>query len=89
VPDIATLLASSKRPKYWSRTDHDSTHYDEKAMGFPWTAQSSGQDSPPLGMAAKNVYDTTKPSHGNTGHTFGDALTDGQRTAVIEYLKTL
>jgi mono/diheme cytochrome c family protein len=89
VPDVATLLDSSKRPKYWTRVDHDSTHYDQSAMGFPWTAQSSGQTNPPMGVAAKNIYDTTQPSHGNTGHTFGDALTDQQRTAVIEYLKTL
>jgi cytochrome c5 len=89
VPDVATLLDSSKRPRYWSRMDHDSTHYDPKALGFPWVAQTSGQSNPPIGVTAKNIYDTTLPSHGNTGHTFGDALTDDQRTAVIEYLKTL
>jgi hypothetical protein len=50
---------------------------------------SSGQDSPPSGVAIKDIYDTTQVSHSNTGHIFGDALNDAQRRAVIEYLKTL
>jgi mono/diheme cytochrome c family protein len=89
VPDVATLLDSTKRPKYWSRVDHDSKHYDQAAMGFPWTARSTGQSNPPLGVAAKTIYDTTQPSHSSSGHTFGDVLTNDQRTALIEYLKTL
>ena len=35
------------------------------------------------------MYDTTQPGRGNGGHTYGDELTDDERTAVIEYLKTL
>jgi hypothetical protein len=35
------------------------------------------------------IYDTTKWSQSNAGHTFGDHLTPGERRAVIEYLKTL
>jgi hypothetical protein len=89
VPDVATLLDSSKRPQFWRRQDHDTTHYDETALGFPWAPLSSGQDSPPSGVAIKDIYDTTQVSHSNTGHIFGDALNDAQRRAVIEYLKTL
>ena len=37
----------------------------------------------------RRVYDTTQPGRGNGGHTFGDELTDAERAAVIEYLKTL
>lgn len=89
VPDIATLLDSNKRPKYWRRVDHDTTHYDQDALGFPWVPLQSGQSSPPLGVAAKDIYDTEQFSHFNTGHTYGDSLTDDQRRAIIEYLKTL
>jgi hypothetical protein len=89
VPDIATLLQSSKRPKYWRRVDHDTTNYDEATLGFPWEGLASGQAAPPLGVEAKNIYDTTQYSHSNTGHTYGDELTDAQRKALIEYLKTL
>jgi mono/diheme cytochrome c family protein len=35
------------------------------------------------------VYDTTQPGRGNGGHTFGDELSEEERAAVIEYLKTL
>ena len=37
----------------------------------------------------RKVYDTTKSGRGNGGHTFGDHLSDAERMAVIEYLKTL
>lgn len=37
----------------------------------------------------RKVYDTTQPGRGNGGHLFGDGLTEGERIAVIEYLKTL
>jgi mono/diheme cytochrome c family protein len=89
VPDIATLLDSTKRPTYWRRVDHDTTHFDEETLGFPWVELPNGQDMPPLGVAARNIYDTTQFSHSNAGHTYGDSLTPEQRRAVIEYLKTL
>ena len=37
----------------------------------------------------RKVYDTTLPGRSNGGHTFGDKLTEEERAAVIEYLKTL
>jgi mono/diheme cytochrome c family protein len=89
VPDVATLLDSTKRPRYWRRVDHDTTHYDPNTLGFPWEALATGQKAPPFGIAAKDIYDTEQYSHGNRGHTFGDALTAEERRAVIEYLKTL
>ena len=40
-------------------------------------------------IEVRKVYDTTKPGRANTGHTFGDKLTDdGTASLVIEYLKT-
>ena len=35
------------------------------------------------------VYNTKLPGYGNYGHKFGDNLTERERKAVIEYLKTL
>ena len=40
-------------------------------------------------LERRKVYDTTQPGRGNGGHTFGDDLTEDERRAVIEYLKTL
>jgi hypothetical protein len=37
----------------------------------------------------KYVYNTELPGYGKYGHYFGDHLTEAERKAVIEYLKTL
>lgn len=88
VPSIALVLDSTRRPTYWRRVDYDSANFDEKDLGWPWLAVDHGHD----GLApaeAKYIYDTTQFAHDNGGHTFGDHLDDDERTAVLEYLKTL
>jgi hypothetical protein len=40
-------------------------------------------------VSGNTVYNTMLPGYGNYGHTFGDKLSDRERKAVIEYLKTL
>jgi hypothetical protein len=37
----------------------------------------------------RKVYDTRLSGRRNCGHTFGDDLSEEERRAVIEYLKTL
>ncbi len=88
VPDLETLLDSDARPTYWTRS-FDDADYDYDRVGWTWTAHDRGHRD--IGNPAERprVYDTTLPGHGNGGHTFGDVLTDTQRAAVIEYLKTL
>ena len=87
VPSIELVLDSSERPTYWARTDYDSTHYDTEALGWPWLAAQSQADTP--AAQRKYVYDTTIISHSKGGHTFGDSLSEADRKAVLEYLKTL
>jgi hypothetical protein len=48
-----------------------------------------GADPKLPAIEQRKVYDTTLPGRGNGCHTFGDKLTDPERFAVIEYLKTL
>jgi hypothetical protein len=87
VPTIEALLNSKLRPKYWTRdfftgTSHgETTRYDYEKLGWQFQTLSGPGD--------KYVYNTTLPGYGNYGHTFGDYLTDAERKAVIEYLKTL
>jgi mono/diheme cytochrome c family protein len=88
VPTIELVLNSKARPAVWKRVDLDSSHYDEDALGWPWEALPYAQADAPDDQK-KFIYDTSYWSQTNTGHTFGDALTDGERRAVIEYLKTL
>jgi mono/diheme cytochrome c family protein len=88
VPTIELVLDSSKRPTFWKRVDYDTTHYDQDELGWPWMSVGYGQDDAPVDEA-KYVYDTSKYGHRATGHTFGDHLTEAERAAVLEYLKTL
>lgn len=88
VPSIALVLDSEARPQYWRRVDYDSANFDQTNLGWPYLEVDHGQEGLPHDEA-KHIYDTTQFGHGNGGHTFGDHLTDAERAAVIEYIKTL
>jgi mono/diheme cytochrome c family protein len=80
VPTLDALLDSRKRPKYWER-DFTYLQYDYENVGWKYET--------PQKPTAKKTYNTTLRGYSNTGHTFGDVLSDKERKAVIEYLKTL
>ncbi|HTQ29286.1 MAG TPA: hypothetical protein VMI35_14205 [Puia sp.] len=80
VPTLEGVLNTKIRPRYWSR-DFDNLEYDYKNPGGKYAVQDSAGNS--------NVYNTDLRGYGNYGHDFGDKLTDRQRKAIIEYLKTL
>ena len=63
--------------------------YDRDRVGWKVTelAAPPAADAPPI--ERRKVYDTTQSGRSNAGHTYGDELTDAERRAVIEYLKTL
>jgi mono/diheme cytochrome c family protein len=84
VPTLATLLDASKRPRYWRRT----SAWNAAELGLGYTTVEVGHDQITTN-AKRFVYDTTLLGHGNGGHTYGDRLTPEQRTALLEYLKTL
>jgi mono/diheme cytochrome c family protein len=80
VPTIECVLNSKIRPTYWTR-NFSATEYDYEKLGWKFQTLCSA--------SGKKNYNTTLPGYGNCGHTFGDHLTDEERKAVIEYLKTL
>ena len=88
MPTLAQLLDSSTRPAIWRRLDYDSTHFDEQAIGWPHEELMVPQDEAPA-AERKHIYDTQHWSQDNGGHRYGDALSDSERTALLEYLKTL
>lgn len=89
VPDLWTLLSSSERPKYWTR-NFDTWDYDTAdRVGWRYTELDHGHLGEEDDDARTRIYDTTQFGYGNQGHTYGDALSDSDRRAVIEYLKTL
>jgi endo-cleaving rubber dioxygenase len=54
-----------------------------------WTGIVNIPDPSPGAIDKRLVYDTRILGNGNGGHTFSDVLTDTERRAIIEYLKTL
>ena len=80
VPTLDALLNSKLRPKYWSR-NFDLPQYDYDKVGWKYVVEGKA--------ASTSTYNTTLLGYGNYGHYFGDALSDSERSAVIEYLKTL
>jgi mono/diheme cytochrome c family protein len=81
VPTLDDLLKSSQRPAFFSRNFDNGLDFDPVKVGWNYKVET----------AKSNVktYDTSLYGYGNGGHTYGDKLTDDERKAVIEYLKTL
>jgi mono/diheme cytochrome c family protein len=94
VPTLHHLLKSGDRPRVFTRSYLTGVDdYDAQNVGWKVTELREppgpgvrGADS---GPDPRRIYDTTKPGRSNAGHTFGDDLSDDERHAVIEYLKTL
>jgi mono/diheme cytochrome c family protein len=91
VPTLYALLDSGQRPARFRRPPSTGfEHYDTEHVGWKFEAVPPG----PLPKAAtpaeaQAVFDSSRFGLGNQGHTFGDALDDAERLALIEYLKTL
>jgi mono/diheme cytochrome c family protein len=78
VPDMRALLAKPQdRPTVFFR-DYDV--YDFDRLGFV----TRGPDAERVGWR----FDTTVRGNGNGGHMYGTDLTDEEKDALIEYLKT-
>lgn len=80
IPTLMDLLDSSRRPTYFKR-GFNPTDYDHTNVGWNYSVETS--------KTSKEVYDTTTPGFGNQGHYYGDGLTQSDREALIEYLKTI
>jgi mono/diheme cytochrome c family protein len=89
VPTLYHLLKSDARPKLFTRSyGTGAEDYDAERAGWKVTELRAV----PKGLTAeeaRRVYDTSRPGRSNAGHTFGDSLSEDERRAVIEYLKTL
>jgi hypothetical protein len=91
VPTVYHVLNSKARPKRFTRsyrTDLDA--YDAEKLGWKIDVAPDVPDPQKLSpLEYRKIYDTTQPGRGNGGHTYGDKLSEAERMAVIEYLKTL
>jgi mono/diheme cytochrome c family protein len=90
VPTLAGVLNSKARPKLFTRSfKTDEADYDKVNVGWKVTELREAPSAKLPGSEKRKVYDTSKPGRSNGGHTYGDDLTDEERSAVLEYLKTL
>ena len=87
VPDLAGALESSARPALWRRTGSEAADYDKDKVGWRYEVPTDHGD--PSTIAGRKIYDTAREGLGNGGHKYGDSLSESDRTAVIEYLKSL
>ncbi|WKE65309.1 cytochrome c [Gallaecimonas kandeliae] len=76
VPTLATLL-SKTRP---ARFPVGKVEFDPKSVGLSSQVLDSRQVS---------FFDTSEPGNGNGGHDYGTSLSDADKAALLEYLKTL
>jgi len=90
VPTLDGVLNSKARPKLFTRSFKTAeADYDKARVGWKVTELREPLDAKRPAIERRRVYDTSKPGRSNGGHTYGDDLTDEERTQVIEYLKTL
>jgi mono/diheme cytochrome c family protein len=86
VPTLWHVLHPSQRPTVWRRTP---TGYDETRVGLEVEELESLPDGKLLPSVRRQYFDTRKPGKSSAGHDFPDALSEDEKTAVLEYLKTL
>ena len=90
VPTLAGVLNTKARPKRFTRSfKTGEADYDKVKVGWKVTETRDPPSEKLAPIEQRKVYDTSKPGRANTGHTYGDDLTDAERGQVIEYLKTL
>jgi len=86
VPTLWHMLHPNRRPAVWRRT---ADGYDRERVGL----ETSNIDRIPVNVirpADRRAYfNTRRPGKSAAGHRFPDALTEEQKRAVLEYLKTL
>jgi hypothetical protein len=90
VPTLWHVLHPAERPTVWKRTP---TGYDQARVGLEveeMEKMPAGKGKEKLSSAERRRhFDTSKPGKSAKGHDFPDVLDEEEKTAVLEYLKTL
>lgn len=90
VPTLAELLDSPSRPSRFRRPPStDFEHYDTARVGWRVEVLDPVEPEAARRDQDRSIFDSSRFGLGNQGHSFGDSLSDEERRAVIEYLKTL
>ncbi|MDB5392397.1 MAG: hypothetical protein JWM11_8043 [Planctomycetaceae bacterium] len=85
VPTLWHVLHPDQRPKVWKRTEDG---YDREKLGLEIITHDSLPDGV-TGADRRYYFDTSRPGKSAAGHRFPDELTEEEKRAILEYLKTL
>jgi hypothetical protein len=89
-PTVYHVLNSKARPKVFTRSYRTGEEdYDPVRLGWKVTELERSPGPEMSEFERRKIYDTTLPGRHNGGHLYGDELSEDERLAVIEYLKTL
>jgi hypothetical protein len=86
VPTLWALFHSEQRPLVWTRTEDG---YDQKRVGLEVRVLSEVPADAVAPAVRRRYFDARLPGKSAAGHEFPEQLTEEEKTAVIEYLKTL
>jgi mono/diheme cytochrome c family protein/cytochrome c553 len=86
VPTLWHVLHPGERPKVWQRTEDG---YDQSKVGLEVTAFERLPDGVKAPRDQRRYFDTSKFGKSAQGHGFPDDLSETEKRAVLEYLKTL
>jgi mono/diheme cytochrome c family protein len=86
VPTLWHILHPQDRPRVWQRTEDG---YDQLRVGLEVEQFAKLPSWLRRTAEVRRFFNTNRPGKSSQGHTFPDALTESQKRAVLEYLKTL
>lgn len=86
VPTLWHLFRRDKRPIVWLRSEDG---YDQQRVGLEVVELDDLPPDARRGDEKRRYFDTRLPGKSAAGHYFPEDLTEDEKRAVIEYLKTL
>jgi len=86
VPTLWHLLHAAERPAVWKRTIDG---YDKARVGLEFEALQELPKDVTTPANKREYFDTRLPGKSAKGHTFPEPLSEPQKRALLEYLKTL
>ncbi len=86
VPTLWHLMRPSKRPVIWQRTEDG---YDRQRVGLEISEYQELPQSAASPREIRRYFDSRQHGKSAAGHEFPAKLTEAEKQAVLEYLKTL
>lgn len=86
VPTLWHVLRPEERPTVWRRRGSD---YDSERIGLSVEEYSETPSGAWSKAERREFFDTRRLGKSAGGHTYPEVLTDEEKAAVLEYLKTL